>query len=70
MSAVIREVMSIVGCKYQVAKNIVKLSAQPIGEVRKIGPNRKGAKKPMHQHEAKAVVDAARERIALVDEGD
>jgi hypothetical protein len=68
---VIREVMSMLDVGgYQVAKSIVKLSEEPEGTFRKIGPNHAGAKRPMSQTEAKRIVERARKRIELVDSTD
>lgn len=67
----IREVMSMLDTGgYQVAKSIVKLSEEPEGTFRKIGPNHAGAKRSMSQADAKRMVDKARKRIELVDSTD
>lgn len=60
--------MSLLPCKWQVAKTIVRLSEQPAGtckSVPKIGIQ--GRPRIMTQAEARRIVDQARERIALVD---
>lgn len=65
--AVVRELMSLVGLKYQAAKKLLALSAEPAGTFRKIGNSQ--TKRSMSSQEAKRIVDRARERIRLVDEG-
>lgn len=69
---VIREVMSMFrdGMGFQVAKDIVNLAAAPAGTVKKIGPRSAGRRHPMTQESARKLVDAAKERIALVDGDD
>jgi hypothetical protein len=72
---VIREVMSMRGVGYQIAKAILKLSEAPPETFRSIGPTGSfarmfGHRRPMSQSEALRYVLAAKERIALVDEGD
>lgn len=57
------------GCGYQVAKSILKLSEKPPAVTQQIGPKRSEMKRPMTQREAERIVVAAKERIALVDEG-
>ncbi|MCW2751753.1 MAG: hypothetical protein JWR83_2863 [Aeromicrobium sp.] len=66
---VIRELMSIHGVGYQVAKSIFRLASAPDGTFKKIGPNRRHMKRPMCQAEAHRLVTQARTRIELVDEG-
>lgn len=69
---IIREVQSMFrdGMGYQVAKSIVKLANEPPGTIRMIGPRRAGMRHPMAQESARKIVDAAKERIVLIDEGD
>lgn len=70
---VIRELMTMMPPRlsgYQVCKSIVRLASEPAGTVRQIGPKVSGMRRPMLQVEAARLVAAARERIALVDEGD
>jgi hypothetical protein len=64
---VIREIMSLIDCKYQVAKSILELSEKPKGTTQQIAATPTGAKRAMPQSEAKKLADAARERIRLVD---
>lgn len=73
---VILEVQSMLGIGYQVAKSIVRLS-EKTGEVfQQIGKKNDGHSGPgrrrrsMSNAEAKRIVDAAVERIALVDADD
>ena len=51
------------------AKSIVKLSEAPPGTYKRIGRNTR-TKRPMAQEEAKRIVDEARRRILLADEGE
>lgn len=66
---IIREVMSLCDCKYQVAGTIVELAKLPTGTLRKVSLRRAAgeAKPSMTQGHAKAIVDRAVERIQLVD---
>ncbi len=66
---VVREVMSILDIKYKPALKIVKLSAKAAETYEMIGSRATG-KRPMSQSEALRLVTQAKERIALVDEGD
>ncbi len=71
---IIREVMSMRGVGYQVAKSILKLSEMPAETFKQVGPSGAyarefGRRRPMSQGEALRLVTAARNRIALVDEG-
>ena len=63
--AVIEEVMSLLPCKWQTAKKIVELAAQPVGEFRTVQWPRT---RRMSSEEAGRIVTRATERIALVDE--
>lgn len=64
---VIREIMSMLDVGYQEAKIVFRHAAAPSGTFKRV---RKGAaKRDMSAEEAKRYVDAARKRIALVDEG-
>lgn len=67
---VIREIETIAGCKWQVAKAIHALAELPAGSVRMIGPRVRGGRSPMAQENAAALVDVARKRIAAADEGE
>lgn len=73
---VILEVQSMYGIGYQVAKSIVRLSEktgdvfQQIGKKNDERPGPGQKRRPMSNAEAKRLVDAARERIALVDTDD
>ena len=64
---VIREVMSMRGCGYQVAKSILKLSEKSPAVTQKIGSGE--MRRPMTQREAERIIVAAKQRIELVDEG-
>jgi hypothetical protein len=67
---VIREIMSMrERTNFQVAKSIFRLATQPEGTFQQIGKRSTG-KRPMSQAEAKRIVDAAKDRIALVDSDD
>ena len=72
---VIREIMTMRGCGYQIAKRIVLLSKEPPETFRMVGPGGAtarlfGQRRPMSQSEAARIVQAAQAHIALVDEGD
>ncbi len=67
---VVREIMSMVPCKWKSAKKIWQLAREPIGTCRsipKLGPS--GRPLIMIQSEAADIVDRAEERMMLVDEG-
>jgi hypothetical protein len=60
---------------WQVAKSIVLLAEAPDGTCKMIGPSgptarRRRLRKIWHTNEARRLVAAAKERIALVDEGE
>lgn len=63
---VILEVQSMIGCGWQIAKRVVNLAAEPSGTVRRINTSR--PRQYMSQHVAERHVQAAKERIALIDE--
>ena len=64
----IEEVMSLVPCKWQKAKTIVRLSEMPPGTCKSIrGLGIAGRPLIMTQREAHTLVEQARTRIALVD---
>ncbi len=60
---------------WQVAKSIVRLAEAPDGTCQMIGPSgprsrRMGLRKIWHTNEARRLVAAAKERIAIVDDGE
>jgi hypothetical protein len=63
------EIMSMLPCKYQTAKDIHLLSEVSNEKFKKIKDTH-GSKRPMSNIEAKRIVDMAIERIRIVDEGD
>lgn len=73
--AIISEIMSMRGCKYQIAKSILVLSEKPPETFQQVGPSgsvarEMGLRRLMSQAEAKRVVDQAIKRIEFADEGD
>lgn len=66
--AIIRELMSMLDVKYQVAKKVVKLSKEPLGTTRVVGKS-SGRRWVMTQATAASLVGAATRTIELVDEG-
>ncbi len=66
---VIRELMSILGTNYLIAKTIVRIAAKPEDAYQKVDYPKTGKKRPMSQPEAARLVAKAVDRIKLVDEG-
>lgn len=67
---IIAEIMTMRGVGFQVAKSIRDLSEKPPDTFKQIGPRVAGGRRPMSQSEALRIVTAAKESIALADEGD
>ncbi len=64
---VIREVMSLKGIGYQMAKRIVLLAELPKNEIRVIKKHRNARNRRMLSQEALEIVTKAKERITLID---